>query len=241
MHEMTGVTDTIDRGEPRAASELLPLVYNELRTLAAQKLAQEKPGQTLEATALVHEAYLRVVDGGRNGGLRDSDPVWDNRRHFFAAAAEAMRRILVENARRKRREKHGGGRRREYADLDAIGAGGNNHDVLALHGALEQFAVRDPLKAKLVELRYFGGLTLEQAAACLDISLSTADRAWRYARAWLYAAMAGRDPVKSKPCLTCSRAPTSHGNVKTKHRAKPFPPRSDLPDFAAPELAVSLP
>jgi RNA polymerase sigma factor (TIGR02999 family) len=188
------VLEAIDRGEPLAASELLPLVYDELRKVAAQKLAQEKPGQTLDPTALVHEAYLRIVAGDQDGTSRASDPVWANRRHFFGAAAEAMRRILVENARRKAREKHGGGRRREHADLDALSADGVPQDILALHGALEQFAVRDPLKAKLVELRYFGGLTLEQAAACLEISLSTADRAWRYARAWLYAAMADADP-----------------------------------------------
>ena len=170
---------------------MLPQVYDDLRKLAAQKLAQEKPGQTLDATALVHEAYMRLVEGGKDGTSRVSDPIWANRRHFFAAAAEAMRRILVENARRKGREKHGGGRRREYADLDALSAGGYPQDILALHGALEQFALHDPLKAKLVELRFFGGLTLEQAAACLEISLSTADRAWRYSRAWLYTAMAG--------------------------------------------------
>jgi RNA polymerase sigma factor (TIGR02999 family) len=194
MHEITRVLEAIDRGEPRAASELLPLVYDELRKVAAQKLAQEKPGQTLDATALVHEAYVRLVEGGKDGVPRAGDPIWANRRHFFAAAAEAMRRILVENARRKGREKHGGGRRREHADLDTLGADGYPEDILALHEALEQFAVNEPLKARLVELRFFGGLTLEQAAACLEISLSTADRAWRYSRAWLYAAMTGGDP-----------------------------------------------
>jgi RNA polymerase sigma factor (TIGR02999 family) len=194
MHEITRVLDAIDRGEPLAASELLPLVYDELRKVAAQKLAHEKPGQTLDPTALVHEAYLRLVEGGKDGASLAGDPVWANRRHFFGAAAEAMRRILVENARRKGRKKHGGGRRRQHADLDALSASGHPQDILALHGALEQFALRDPRKAKLVELRYFGGLTLEEAAACLEISLSTADRAWRYARAWLYAAMAGADP-----------------------------------------------
>jgi RNA polymerase sigma factor (TIGR02999 family) len=193
MNEITRALDAIGRGEPHAADELLPLVYDELRKLAAQKLAQEKPGQTLDATALVHEAYLRLQEGGKDGTLREGDPGWANRRHFFAAAAEAMRRILVENARRKGRAKHGGGRQREHADLDALSASGSPQEILALHGALEQFALHDPLKAKLVELRFFGGLTLEQAAACLDVSLSTADRAWRYARAWLYAAMAGAD------------------------------------------------
>jgi RNA polymerase sigma factor (TIGR02999 family) len=197
MHEISRVLDAIDRGEPLAASQLLPLVYDELRKVAAQKLAQEKPGQTLDPTALVHEAYLRLVEGGKHEGSRAGEPGWANRRHFFAAASEAMRRILVENARRKGREKHGGGRRREHADLDALSASGYPQDILALHAALEQFALREPLKAKLVELRYFGGLTLEQAAACLEISLSTADRAWRYSRAWLYATMADDDSEKT--------------------------------------------
>src|SRR5437763_8329905 len=194
MNDVTRILSAIEQGDPKAADQLLPLVYDELRKLAAQKLAQEKPGQTLDATALVHEAYLRLVEGGKDGAPRAGDPIWANRRHFFAAAAEAMRRILVENARRKGREKHGGGRRREHADLDALSASGYPQDILALHGALEQFAIHDPLKAKLVELRFFGGLTLEQAASCLDISLSTADRAWRYARAWLYTSMAGENP-----------------------------------------------
>ncbi len=122
MNDVTRVLDAIDRGEPLAASELLPLVYDELRKLAAQKLAQEKPGQTLDATALVHEAYLRLVEGEKDGVPRASDPIWANRRHFFAAAAEAMRRILVENARRKGRKRHGGGMRREHADLDDLSA-----------------------------------------------------------------------------------------------------------------------
>jgi RNA polymerase sigma factor (TIGR02999 family) len=186
----------MESGEPRAAIQLLPLVYDDLRKLAAQKLAREKPGQTLDPTALVHEAFLRLVDGGKDGAPRESDPIWANRRHFFAAAAEAMRRILVEKARRKGCEKHGGGRRREHADLDALCGSDCSEDILALHRALEQFALRDPVKAKLVELRFFGGLTLEEAAACLDISLSTADRGWRYARAWLYTAMAGADDVE---------------------------------------------
>jgi RNA polymerase sigma factor (TIGR02999 family) len=136
---------------------------------------------------------MRLVDGGEAGARRDSDPIWDDCRHFFAAAAEAMRRILVENARRKAREKHGGGRQRQDTNLEGLGAAGNTQDMLALHEALEEFALHDPLKAKLVELRFFGGLTLEQAACCLNISLSTADRAWRYARAWLYDAMSDVD------------------------------------------------
>jgi RNA polymerase sigma factor (TIGR02999 family) len=193
MHAITAIYDSTEHGQPRAARELLPLVYDDLRKHAAQKLAQERPGQTLDPTALVHEAYMRLVDGGKEGAPRESDPVWANRRHFFAAAAEAMRRILVESARRKGREKHGGGRRREYTDLDDLSAGAYPREILALNGALEELATREPLKAKLVELRFFAGLTLEQSACCLGISLSTADRAWRYARAWLYDAMDGAD------------------------------------------------
>jgi RNA polymerase sigma factor (TIGR02999 family) len=187
MNDVTHILSAIERGDPNAADQLLPLVYDELRRLAAQRLAHERPGQTLQATALVHEAYLRLVGSGE-------PPRWDGCGHFFAAAAEAMRRILVEEARRKRRLKHGGGRRREPADLDALQAGSPAQDVLALHEALERFSVHDPVKARLVEMRFFAGLTLEQAADCLGISPSTADRAWRYARAWLYAAMSGRDP-----------------------------------------------
>ncbi len=191
MNEVTRILSAVEEGDTRAADQLLPLVYDELRKLAAHRLAQERPGQTLEATALVNEAYLRLV------GTAD-DRKWDGRGHFFAAAAEAMRRILVENARRKGREKHGGGRRREYAELDDLRADASPEELLALHEALEEFALHDPLKAKLVELRFFGGLTLEQAATTLGISLSTADRGWRYARAWLYAAIAGPDPDSEK-------------------------------------------
>ena len=144
----------------------------------------------------MHEAYLRVVKDTKNAAGRAGEAGWANRRHFFAAAAEAMRRILVENARRKARVKHGGGRQREYANLDALNGSGYSLDILALHAALEQFAAQEPEKAKLVELRFFGGLTLEQAASCLEISLSTADRAWRYSRAWLYAAMAEVAPAE---------------------------------------------
>jgi RNA polymerase sigma factor (TIGR02999 family) len=179
----------VGQSASRTTDQLLPLVYDELRRLARRRLAQERPGQTLQATALVNEVYIRLIGSSE-------DPRWDSRGHFFAAAAEAMRRILVENARRKGREKHGGGRRRERADLDALCDDGSPHEILALHEALDEFALHDPLKAKLVELRFFGGLTLEQAAACLEISLSTADRAWRYARAWLYTAMDGADAGK---------------------------------------------
>ncbi len=191
MADVTQLLEAVAAGDPRAGSQLLPLVYDELRRLAARKLAHEKPGQTLDATALVHEAYLRLV------GDAESGPAWANRKHFLAAAAEAMRRILVENARRKGRVKHGGGRLREHADLDALQVGDPDHDLVALHEALERFASHDPVKAKLVELKFFGGLTLEQAAECLDISPSTADRAWRYARAWLYDALSGDESEES--------------------------------------------
>jgi RNA polymerase sigma factor (TIGR02999 family) len=178
MSEVTRILSAVEQGDPQAAAQLLPLVYEELRKLAAQKLAQEKPGQTLEATALVHEAYLRLV--GTSGRP------WDNRRLFFAAAAEAMRRILVENARRKKSLKRGGDRRREELDSERIQAPTPHEDILALNEALERLADRDPVKAELVKLRYFAGLTLEQAAAALDLSPSTADRYWAYARAWLH-------------------------------------------------------
>jgi RNA polymerase sigma factor (TIGR02999 family) len=189
MSDVTQILSAIEHGDPAAAEQLLPLVYDELRQLAARELSRERPGLTLQPTALVHEAYLRLIGGG-------AEPRWDGRGHFFAAAARAMRHILVEEARRKGRLKRGGGRRRELADLDGLLASDSDQDVLALHEALERFAAHDPLKAKLVELRFFAGVTLEQAAKCLGISPSTADRAWRYARAWLYSAMAGHDPEK---------------------------------------------
>jgi len=184
--DVTSILSAIEQGDPRAAERLLPLVYDELRRLAAQRLAQEKPGQTLQPTALVHEAYLRLVGSG-------TPPRWNGCGHFFAAAAEAMRRILIEQARRKGRLKRGGSRRREPADLDALEVGGPAQDVLALHEALERLAAHDPVKAKLVEMRFFAGLTVEQAAECLGISPKTAERSWRYARAWLYTAMAEPD------------------------------------------------
>ncbi len=191
MPEVTRILEAIGQGDPRAAAQLLPLVYDELRLLAAQRMAREKPGQTLDATALVHEAHLHLV--GKQDGAR-----WDGRGHFFAAAAEAMRRILVENARRKGRLKHGGQRAKAEADLDGLPASEPDRDILALHDALEQLAAHDPLKARLVELRFFGGLTLAETADCLGISLATADRAWRYARAWLYAAMSGVEAEKKQ-------------------------------------------
>jgi RNA polymerase sigma factor (TIGR02999 family) len=189
VNDVTHILRAVEQGDPHAVEQLWQLVYDELRKLAGAQMAREMPGQTLDATALVHEAYLRLAG--------DQDQPFANRRHFFAAAAEAMRRILVESARRKEREKHGGGRRREHADLDTLNAGGPAEEILTLHEALEQFAAHDPLKAKLVELRFFGGLTLAQAAECLNISLSTADRSWRYARAWLYNAMSADDLEKN--------------------------------------------
>ena len=179
MNEVTRILSGIEAGDPHAAAQLLPLVYDELRKLAAQKLAQEQPGQTLQATALVHEAYIRLVDV-------DQVRNWNSRGHFFAAAAEAMRRILVESARRKRRSKHGGGWvRRPLDEIDAAAPEAAD-DLVDLDEALDQLAAKDPVKAKLVELRSFAGLTLDEAAKVLDISPSTADRHWAYARAWLY-------------------------------------------------------
>jgi RNA polymerase sigma factor (TIGR02999 family) len=178
MNDVTRILSAIEQGDPHAAEQLLPLVYDELRKLAARRLAHEKPGQTLQATALVHEAYLRLVGP-------DSDRTWDSRSHFFAAAAEAMRRILVENARRKQAWKHGGAQRRADLDLDALVAPEPEMDLLVLDAALDRLAERDPQKARLVELRYFAGLTGDQAAAVLGISPSSADRQWVYTRAWL--------------------------------------------------------
>jgi RNA polymerase sigma factor (TIGR02999 family) len=179
MNEATRILNAIGQGDPQAAAQLLPLVYDELRRLAAQRLAQEKPGQTLQPTALVHEAYLRLV--GKGDG-----PPWDGRGHFFAAAAEAMRRILVENARRKRRRKRGGDRQR--VDLEQVEAVSDapSEDLLALDEALDLLAAEDGPKAELIKLRYFAGLSVAEAARCLGISRATADRHWAYARAWLY-------------------------------------------------------
>ena len=180
MNDVTRILSAIEQGDPQAAEQLLPLVYDELRKLAAQRLAQERPGQTLQATALVHEAYLRLVDP--DGAAR-----WNSRGHFFAAAAEAMRRILVENARRKRRLKRGGDRRR--IDLDQLRpvADSAPDDLLALDEALTRLAARDPRRAELVKLRFFAGLTMPEAARALGLSLATAERHWTFARTWLYA------------------------------------------------------
>src|SRR2546423_5007482 len=179
MSEATQILSAIEQGDPHAAGQLLPLVYDELRRLAAQRLSQEKPGQTLEATGLVHEAYLRLVGP-------DEERRWDNRGHFFAAAAEAMRRILVENARRKRSGKHGGGMVRRDLDDIQLAAPELCDDLLALDDALNGLAAKDPVKADLVKLRHFAGLTIDEAAQALGISMTTANRYWAYARAWLH-------------------------------------------------------
>jgi RNA polymerase sigma factor (TIGR02999 family) len=209
MTDVTHILARIEQGDRGAAEQLLPLVYDELRKLAAQKLAQEKPGQTLQATALVHEAYLRLVASGPpsgrcprqpQGGFDDAqpraedqlagdEPQWGSRGHFFAAAAEAMRRILVENARRKARVRHGGEFRRiALSNLDVAEpqtAGDPDDELLALDEALARFAQEEPAAAEIVKLRYFAGLTIEHAAAALGISVRTANRHWAYARAWL--------------------------------------------------------
>jgi RNA polymerase sigma factor (TIGR02999 family) len=181
MSEVTRILTAIGQGDPHAAGELLPLVYEELRQLAAHKMAQEAAGQTLQPTALVHEAYLRLVG-------TEHESHWDNRRHFIAAAAEAMRRILIENARRKKRDRHGGGRRRvELPDLPA--ADQEPDDLLALDDALSRLAAEDPAAAEVVKLRLYAGLSVEEAAEALGLSRAHAYRHWTYARAWLRAAL----------------------------------------------------
>ena len=188
MSEVTRILHAIDEGDPRAAEQLLPLVYEELRKLAAQKLSQEKPGQTLQATALVHEAYIRLVASGDASAPREQ--YWNSRGHFFAAAAEAMRRILVERARHKKSVKAGGGRQRvELADVATGEEPGD--DLLRLHEALEKLEKKDKRKADLVKLRFFAGLTNEQAARVLGMSTSTADNDWAYARSWLRLEISG--------------------------------------------------
>ncbi|MFL5240708.1 MAG: ECF-type sigma factor [Gemmataceae bacterium] len=184
MTEFTRILEALERGVPQSADQLLPLVYDELRRLAAQKLVGERPGQTLDATALVHEAYVRLVGPDANQG-------WNGRGHFFAAAAEAMRRILVENARRKSRWKHGGQWARLPLDNVDLAVPKASDNLLALDEALGQLATKHPIKAKLVELRSFAGLTIDEAATVLGISPSAADRHWAYARAWLYRRIRG--------------------------------------------------
>jgi RNA polymerase sigma factor (TIGR02999 family) len=178
MNDVTRILSALERGDPLAAQQLLPLIYEELRRLAGQKLAQEKPGQTLQATALVHEAYLRLVDGEQVRG-------WDSRGHFFAAAAEAMRRILVDNARRKRAEKRGGQRERQDLDAIEVVAPAPSDDLVALDEALAKLETADPVRAQLVKLRYFAGLTEEDVAKVLSLSRATVQRHWRYAKVWL--------------------------------------------------------
>jgi RNA polymerase sigma factor (TIGR02999 family) len=187
MNDMTRILSAIEHGDPQATERLLPLVYDELRKLAAQKLAQEKPGQTLQATALVHEAYLRLVGS--------QDPGWNSRGHFFAAAAEAMRRILVENARRKDRLKRGGGRARiEVEHLD-VAAPHEPDELLELDEALTRLAAADPQAAELVKLRYFAALPLKQAAEVLGVSPRTANFLWAYAKAFLLKEMQDDGPA----------------------------------------------
>jgi RNA polymerase sigma factor (TIGR02999 family) len=192
---VTQLLEAADRGDKQAAADLLPLVYDELRKLAAARLTYEKPGQTLDATALVHEAYLRLLasPGREAGEIR-----FDNRGHFFAAAAEAIRRILVEQARRRLTAKRGGERRREHVDPDHLAAPAPDEELLALHEALDRFAEAHPEKAELVKLRYFAGLTADQAAAAMNVSSSTADRHWAYARAWLRRTMSDGVTVPEK-------------------------------------------
>jgi RNA polymerase sigma factor (TIGR02999 family) len=178
MSEVTQILIAIEQGDAPAAAQLLPLVYDELRRLAAQKLAQELPGQTLQATALVHEAYLRLVDGNKVQR-------WDSRGHFFAAAAEAMRRILIDNTRRKQADKRGGGWQRQELVEEELAIDSTGDELLAVDEALAKLARSEPETARLVELRFFAGLTLEEAARALGLAVRTAQRQWAYARAWL--------------------------------------------------------
>jgi RNA polymerase sigma factor (TIGR02999 family) len=193
MSDVTHILNAIEHGDPLAAAQLLPLVYDELRRLAAQRLAQESPGQTLQATALVHDAYLRLVANEEASKLHE--PHWQSRGHFFAAAAEAMRRILVENARRKKRLKHGGGRQRvKLEEVDAV-SNACPDELLIIDEAIGKLGLEDPDAAELVKLRYFAGLSVEQAAEMLGISRSTAYEHWTFARAWLQFELYGRaDP-----------------------------------------------
>src|SRR5262245_27002791 len=193
MSDVTRILSAIEQGDPSAAGELLPLIYDELRKLAGQKLAQEKPGQTLQATALVHEAYLRLVGG-------NEPRQWNGRGHFLAAAAEAMRRILVDRAREKHSQKRGGGGAWRQVDLDQAAevAHDPSEDVVAVSEALDLLAEHDPVKAELVKLRYFAGLSVEEAADLLGVSRATADRYWRYAKTWLYCALTRQSPADSE-------------------------------------------
>jgi RNA polymerase sigma factor (TIGR02999 family) len=194
MSEVTRILSAVHQGDAHAAEQLFPLIYDELRRLAAAKLAQERPGQTLQATALVHEVYLRLV----GATATDTPHEWQGRAHFFGAAAEAMRRILVEQARRKSRHKHGGDRPRLDIDLADLVAPLPEEDVLALDEAMTRFAAQEPLRAKLVQLRFYVGLSNDEAAEVLGISAVTAKRYWRYARAWLHREVRkGDDPASA--------------------------------------------
>jgi RNA polymerase sigma factor (TIGR02999 family) len=185
MTEFTRILSAIQQGDPHAAEQLLPLVYDELRQLAARRLAQEKPGQTLQATALVHEAYVRLVGGG------EAEQRWDSRGHFFAAAAEAMRRILIDRAREKRADKRGGNRKRLDIDAIDLATTAAPDQLLALDEALAKLARGDAAAARLVELRYFAGMTVDEAGKALGMSTATAYRHWNYARAWLHSELLG--------------------------------------------------
>jgi RNA polymerase sigma factor (TIGR02999 family) len=184
VSDVTRILDRVHEGDPTAAEELLPLVYQELRKLAAHRMAQELPGQTLQPTALVHEAWLRLIG--------TEDIKWNGRAHFFGAAAEAMRRILIESARRKRAQRHGGGQARLDINQIEVAAVARDDELQAVDEALEKFAARDKQKAELVKLRYFAGFTTEEAAEILGISVPTADRWWTYSRAWLYKEIEGQ-------------------------------------------------
>jgi RNA polymerase sigma factor (TIGR02999 family) len=190
VSEVTHILSAIEQGDPQAASQLLPLVYEELRQLAAQRLAGEKPGQTLSATALVHEVYLRLVDV-------EKAQQWNSRGHFFAAAAEAMRRILINRARDKMRDKRGGGWQRIDLDQLTVADQANDEELIALDDCLERLAQEDPASAELVKLRFFAGLTQEEAATALGLPRRTADRIWAYARAWLCEALSQPDPPET--------------------------------------------
>jgi RNA polymerase sigma factor (TIGR02999 family) len=197
MTEVTRILSAIEHGDPYAAEQLLPLVYDELRKLAAQKLARDGPDQTLQATDLVHEAYLRLVRPANGSGDRPGERHWDGRGHFFAAAAEAMRRILINRARDRRRLKRGGGWRRLRLEHIDISLAEPPDELLLLDGALDQLAKEDPACAELVKLRFFAGLTLDEAARALGVVRRTADRYWAFARAWLYAALRKGEETES--------------------------------------------
>jgi len=192
MSEVSRILSALDQGDPQAASQLLPLVYDELRKLAAHKLAHETPGQTLQPTALVHEAYLRLVLNPQREGQKE--PPWDSRAHFFAAAAEAMRRILVESARRKKRAKHGGDLHRVDLHDQDVPVRPSHDEIVALDEALTRLAEEDPEATQVVQLHFFAGLSIDQAAKALGVSRATAYRQWSYARAWLRCAIGGDVP-----------------------------------------------